>query len=219
MNNEIYDKIYIHENYGKQFAGTRNNVRVQTANCREMPNANTVVLMQDTPDGGVTITTGDFVAYFNQRYGCDRVGAMRRSVAAAQRRCELRRANDARVKTKERQEKKQEVKKEVKTKKHFRIGLSFKRVALAMMLVLAIGMLFGSSVLLKNANAEVVALESEVEALQTANGNEALTVSEETVPVQAAFAASNSVEIYPVAQEEGFAISALMNALASMGNK
>jgi len=99
---DIYDKISIDENYGSEMQ-KRSHVW-ESANSRknaaDMPNATTVVFMEDTHDGGVTITTGDFVAFFNRQYGCDRVGNMRRSLAQAKRNCELKEAKEGKARAK-----------------------------------------------------------------------------------------------------------------------
>ena len=107
MSRDVYDKIFFKENYSRQMR--ERTQTTESANSRmsasDMPNATTVVFMNDTHDGGVTVTTGDFVAYFNKQYGCDRVGNMRRSLAEAQRNCELKqtRARTAQQKTSRRQ--------------------------------------------------------------------------------------------------------------------
>ena len=78
MSYEIYDKEYFHDDYSQQLSEMRDRYRARTQSALKrratdknpMPNATTVVMMKDMPDGGVSITTGDFVSYFNEKYGC-----------------------------------------------------------------------------------------------------------------------------------------------------
>lgn len=218
MQNEIYDKTYIYENYANQFSGARRHAHVQSAQGREVPNATTVVMMNDIPDGGVTISTGDFVAFFNQRYGCDRIGDMRRSIVQAQRRCELKRAkarNEALLRRSAKKKRAPEPEAVTFKKPQPRARFSFVRVALGLMLVLAIGMLFGTSALLENAEAQVEALESEVETMQ-ATRSETTYVMESTSVDELNLCANDSVEIYTVNDDGLSTVSALLNALAAL---
>ena len=223
MNREIFDKEYFHDDYSRQFSEMRNRYhnRTQSALKRRsvdkapMPNATTVVLMKDMPDGGVSITTGDFVSYFNQKYGCERVENVRRSLVQARRRSELKRVSaTAKAETSAR------VVKKNTQKKANKLRLSFARVALCFMLLLSITMLLGTSLLLDNERQQVVSLQKEVELLQ----NETLhadvqATSEDFAHLESlSFSQENSVEIYTAEQEES-AMSVLLNALASLGKE
>ena len=97
---ETYEKVYFNDNYKEQFEELRNRYRARTNEALKgrkvdhdpMPNATTIVYLHDSGDGGYYITTGDFVEYFNRRFGGnDRIGAMRRSITNAVRKTEMRR--------------------------------------------------------------------------------------------------------------------------------
>ena len=94
-----YEKIYFNDNYKEQFEALRNRYHTRTQEALQgrkvdhapVPNATTIVYLNDNGDGDVYVTTGDFVEYFNRRFGgSDRIGAMRRSLFGAARRAELR---------------------------------------------------------------------------------------------------------------------------------
>lgn len=98
MNTAVYDKEYFEDNYKAQFEALRNRFHDRTQQAlagrkidkNPMPNATTIVFLHDEPDGGVRISTGDFVEYFNQRYGdTNRLGAMRKSLAIAERKADM----------------------------------------------------------------------------------------------------------------------------------
>ena len=218
--NEIYDKIFIRENYRNQFRDAQGHARAQSAEKRATPESNidAFVMMEDTPDGGVTITTGDFVTYFNQRCGGDRIGAMRRSVAQAQRKCELKQMRaQAEAQSRSTRQGYKKAQKPAFAKPRSRF--SFVSVALGLMLILSIGMLFGTSALLENAEKQVADLENEVAVMQEAYaGEQTAEVLEVTAAQIPELSACDSVELYAV-EEEGFAVSALLNALAALGQK
>ena len=94
---QTYDKVYFNDNYKERFEAFREHYRARTRKALQgrkvdhapVPNATTIVFLHDDPDGGVHITTGDFVEYFNRRFGDnDRIGAARRSLANAVRKAE-----------------------------------------------------------------------------------------------------------------------------------
>ena len=97
---QTYEKIYFNDNYKEQFEALRNRYHTRTQEALQgrkvdhapVPNATTVVYLNENGDGDVYITTGDFVEYFNRRFGgSDRIGAMRRSLSGAVRKAEMRR--------------------------------------------------------------------------------------------------------------------------------
>ena len=162
MTRDVYDKIFFKENYSAEMrerAMTRESANPRVS-ATDMPNATTVVLMEDTPDGGVTITTGDFVAYFNKMHGCDRVGNMRRMLSDAQRNCELKRM-------KEQAEEKARAPKQKSVRRPLRPRFSFVKAVFGLMLTLAIAVLVGTSVLLEQTQTELTALQNEVEKMQS----------------------------------------------------
>ena len=98
MNTAVYDKEYFEDNYKEQFEALRNRFHDRTQKAlagrkidkKPMPNATTIVFLHDEPDGGVRISTGDFVEYFNHRYGdTNRIGAMRKSLVVAERKAQM----------------------------------------------------------------------------------------------------------------------------------
>ena len=95
---EVYDKVYFRDDYQRQFEAFRSRYRgrVQEAlSCRKvdstpMPNATTYIELTELEDGGVTVaSSGDFLEYFNRRYGGrDRIGACRAALATAAQKAE-----------------------------------------------------------------------------------------------------------------------------------
>ena len=197
MTREVYDKFYFQENYGNEMrerAMTRESANPRV-NATDMPNATTVVLMEDTPDGGVTITTGDFVAYFNKKHGCDRVGNMRRMLADAQRNCELKRMEEQRAQ----EQKRAAAPKQRNVRRPLRPRFSFVKAVFGLMLVLAIGVLVATSALLEQTKLELAALQSEIEETQIVQGVEAQA---ETVDLCAyTLDGEDQVEIYATEAE------------------
>ena len=87
-----YEKIYFNDNYKEQFEALRHKYHARTQEALHgrkidrapVPNATTVVYLNDNGDGDSYVTTGDFVEYFNSHFGgSDRLGAMRRSLSGA----------------------------------------------------------------------------------------------------------------------------------------
>ncbi|MBE6629377.1 MAG: hypothetical protein E7624_00825 [Ruminococcaceae bacterium] len=212
---DIYDKISIDENYGSEMQ-KRSHVW-ESANSRknaaDMPNATTVVFMEDTHDGGVTITTGDFVAFFNRQYGCDRVGNMRRSLAQAKRNCELKEAKEGKARAKS------DAKPQAQraSRRPLRPRFSFVKAVFGMMLVLAIGLLVATGLMLEQSHLEVAKLEQEVAVLQESVSNEVFTQKDASSVVAATTSldGEDGVEIYPV-EEDQFVMAELLNAFASL---
>ena len=91
-----YEKVYFDDEYKNQIAELRDQYRNRTqlaisgtaSTKKATPNVDSVVFLRDNDDGdGVCVTTGDFIDFFNRRYGNnDRLGAMRRSLALAEQR-------------------------------------------------------------------------------------------------------------------------------------
>lgn len=225
MNRETYEKVYFQENYARQFSalcGDQDTSRTAAAPAVDqapMPNATTVVMMEDTPDGGVTITTGDFVAFFNEKFGYDRVGAMRRSIVQAQRDTELKRAR-THGKSKAPAKKARNMPRIERSRRDFRPQLSFMRVVFGLMLVLSITMLVGTSFLLEATRTQVMGLESEVAKLEN-QADEIVSgepVAENEQAELPSLSGENSVEVYlPTEEEKDSPVAALLNALAALG--
>ena len=215
MTRDVYDKIFFKENYSAEMR-ERSMVRESAnprANASDMPNATTVVFMEDTPNGGVTITTGDFVAYFNKQYGCDRVGNMRRTLADAQRNCELKRAKAqqmAEAESRKATSKKKQVTEHCRVRPRF----SLVKAVFGLMLVLAIAVLVGTSLLLEQTELEVANLRSEVEEMQAAKGTQVKMEMNAAAPQAYALDGEESVEIYEP-QEESSMMSEVFSAISN----
>ena len=226
-NTETYEKVYFHENYSEQFEALRNHYRARTIEALQgrkvehtpVPNATTVVYLHDSEDGGCTITTGDFVEYFNRRFGGnDRIGAMRRSIANAVRKTEMRRAAEERQGS-EKQPK--HISQSVQPLRSARSAFSFMHAIFAFILILSLGILGGTSLLLNRTETSVMALEEEVAMLEATNGTMLTTQYDSTTDGGAAthpdMNGEDSVEIYPAKNGGGVEMAALLNALASLG--
>lgn len=216
MTRDVYDKIFFKENYSAEMR-ERSMVRESAnprANASDMPNATTVVFMEDTPDGGVTITTGDFVAYFNKQYGCDRVGNMRQALSTAQRNCELKRARAQQ--TAEVESCKVGRKKIQVTKRHsLRPRFSFVKAVFGLMLALAIAVLVGTSLLLEQTELEVATLKTEVEEMQAINGMQVKMEMNSAAPEAYALDGEQNVEIYEP-KEEPHMMSEVFGAISKL---
>ncbi len=230
MSREVYDKIYFNDDYSRQFSELRERYhdRTQAAlrgrkqETAPMPNATTIVLMEDLPDGGVTIkNTGDFASYYKQRCGHDRLGEVRKSLSDARVRSEMREMRDKAHRASE-QARKGTVKKGVSTQKKrvtHRSRFSFAHALLAMMLLLSMVMFFGTSALLDNTVEELKAMKSEVATMQN-DESAVMLVEESEIPESTTLSGADSVEVYEsTEEEEGFSVMALLNALASLGKK
>ncbi len=217
MTREVYDEIYFTENYSREIGEKRERTMRDSAisrkNGADMPNATTVVFMEDTQDGGVTITTGDFVAFFNSRCGYDRVGNMRRTLAKAQENCELKRAKEQRIA----QMKARSAQKE-RTQSHERrprfARFSFVKAVFGLMMVLALSILVGTSLMLEQSKVELAALEAEVAAMQTEETSDLQTATY-TAALEGSFDGEDAVDIYPV-EDQPFVMTELLSAFADL---
>ena len=223
---ETYDKVYFNDNYKAQFESLREHYRARTSAALKgrkvdhdpMPNATTVVYLHDIDDGGCYVTTGDFVEYFNRRFGGnDRIGAMRRSVANAARKSQMRRDAE------EKQGKSTKVRHAsngVRPLRSVRPAFSFMHAVFALILVFSLGILGGTSALLDRTEANVMALEEEVSMLEATRGSVTAYQYDATTDEQTEFSAldgADSVEIYPAQNGGGVEMAELLNALASLG--
>ena len=223
-----YEKIYFNDNYKEQFEALRNRYHTRTQEALKgrkvdhspVPNATTIVYLNDNDDGSVYVTTGDFVEYFNRRFGgSDRIGAMRRSLCGAVHKAEMcRESKDRRGAA---SVEKHHERRSFQPLRSVRSGFSFLHAVLAMVLILSIGILGGTSLLLDRTEAEVMALEEEVAMLEATHGT--LMVDQynaTTVEDQASYpdmSGGDSVEIYPAVKGGGVEMASLLNALASLG--
>ena len=231
MEREVYDKVYIEDNYSRQFSELRERYHDRTqqtlqgrkAESNPVPNATTVVLMNDMPDGGVTITTADFVAFYNERHGYDRIAEMRRTLSDSARRVEAKRAQErATALAKQKQEKASGKLSRVKAKDTFRPRFSFVYAGFSAALVCSLVLFFGANAALNESKAELAALESQVATTQILENTEAV-VTEKYDVMQLAESATlcggERAEDVQKEIEEGISMPGLLNALYGMGNE
>lgn len=175
---QSYVREYFNDNYAEQFAALRDRYHTRTREALQgrkidrapVPNATTIVFLHDDGDGGEYVTTGDFVAYFNHRYGgSDRIRSMKHSLENAVRKSEMRRESEKR-RGKDQRVRTGTVDKSFRTMRTVRPGFSLLHALFAIMLVISIGILGGTSMLLDGAKAEVIALEEEVAMLEATSG-------------------------------------------------
>lgn len=172
-----YVKEYFNDNYAEQYAALRNHYHARTREALRgrkidhdpVPNATTIVYLHDDGDGGVYVSTGDFVEYFNRRYGnSDRIGSMRRSLNNAVKKSEMRGESRKRRNAEKNASKGAEV--SFRPMRTVRPRFSLLHAVFAIMLVLSIGILGGTAMLVDDAKAEVIALEEEVAMLEATSG-------------------------------------------------
>jgi hypothetical protein len=174
-----------------------------------------IVYLHDDGDGGFHVTTGDFVSFFNHRYGNnDRLGAMRRSLAVAEQKAE--KSNEFLKKQRTAVTKEQE-----KSGFAHRVRTAGRRFAFvpamfALMLVLSIALLTGSTVVLEDVEREVAELKAQVTVLEE---DAAITADPLANMTHLTLSGEDAVEIYPEEKEGGISMSALLNALAALGGK
>ena len=185
-----------------------------------MPNATTVVYLHDEPNGGVSITTGDFVEYFNRRYGGkDRIGAVRRSLEQSGRRAELRGEAGRAVRETRISEK--------RTNRSFGASvrtasarLKLLHAMFVLMLMLSVSMLICSSLALKKADSNVRTLESEIAVLENTHSGQAWLASYDAAPADVTYPAmdgGDEVEVYTPENEGVNGFLLFWNALLSLG--
>ena len=218
MNTCLYEKEYFTDNYKEEFNALRSRFHDRTQNAlsgrkvdkRPMPNATTIVYLHDEPDGGVSITTGDFVEYFNSRYGDqNRIGAMRKALSLAEKKAE----QSGEYAKQQRCEKARQGKSTTwqGRVRATRRPLTLANAFFALMLVVSIGLLGGSATLLQRAETVETPVVAEVQAEEITGASRALpTVDDSYVQT----VAENSVEVY---EAEEASTPSLLSALAFWG--
>ena len=212
-----YDKVYFNDNYSEQFEALRNHYRARTRKALQgrkvdhnpISNIDAVVYLHDDPNGGTYVTSiVDFKEHFNSRFGgSDRIGAVRRSLESAARKAENNREMDkkraAMVKRNE--------ERSFTPARSVRPGFAFLHALLALMLILAIGLWVGSTVLLDHTENYVLALEEEVAVMEASAED---TVLEGAVSnTYMSIGGEDRVEIYP---SEGVEMSGLLSIFARL---
>ncbi|MBE6554671.1 MAG: hypothetical protein E7663_00360 [Ruminococcaceae bacterium] len=222
MNGTSYEKVYFNDNYKQQFEELRSRYRERTRRAlqgrtvdrRPVPNATTIVYLHDDADGNTMITTGDFVEYFNSRYGDkDRIGAMRRSLANAEAKAK---------KISERAEREKTVRTRDRNKSGFahRVRSAGRHMALVnamflLMLMLSVTMLLGSSLALQRIDGQIAALEAQdkgvvvCENVYNASGSESVSYP--------ALSGGDTVKVFEVEEEQRSGISVLRDMWQLLG--
>ncbi|MBQ9802787.1 MAG: hypothetical protein IJW51_06940 [Clostridia bacterium] len=216
---EVYDKVYFQENYKDQIEALRSRYRDRTQRALKKsavdhaptPNATTIVYLHDEPDGGVRISTGDFVEYFNRRYGgSDRIGAVRTALSSAAQKVEKNKAA-----------KKQ--KREAAREAAFSCRMRFARrhvmlvnALFAFILMMSIALLAASGVMLQNSETALAQSKETAEHTEVVMTAELLSAEGSASTVSDGYltaADQNTVEVYETkAPESG--LDALLNALS-----
>lgn len=217
-----YEKVYFQEEYRHQFEELRGQYRERTQRAisgraidhNPTPNVEAIVYLHDNGDGGFEITTGDFVKFFNHRYGNnDRLGTMRRSLVLAEQKAE--KSNDFMKRQRTAISKEQE-----KIGFMHRVRTAGRRFAFVpamfvLMLMLSVTLLAGSSLVLEEMDREVAELEAQVDLLENDSSNETPLKDAAELPLSG----EDAVEVYPAEKEGGISMAALLNALAALGGK
>ena len=212
-----YEKVYMKDSYKEVFASFHDQYSTKAEKALQgrevdhspMPNATTVIYLNDGPSGDVTISgTGDFIQYFNSRYGTDRIGETRRSLEHAARKAEI-----AHLKAEEEKKKKERAPRAPMVKPRF----AFVQCVFALMMILSFALLGATSMLLQKTDERLVTVSSEVAALEQIKGDErSLATDVEEKPTYLALDGKDSVESYPV-EKNTPSFSALLDALADLG--
>ena len=209
---QVYDKVYFNDEYSKQFQALRSRYhdRTQRAlNGRKVdhnPTSNIAEFynLHDEPDGGVTLTSGDLVDYFNQRYGgTDRIGAARQAIQNATKKVEKSRE----ATKKQRAETTMHADNALRCRMRFARGhMVLVNAFFAFILVLSMALLGTSGVILERSAAEVATLEQQaienesVETVALFDGGEAAVSADYLTLTH-----ENATEVYEKpAQESGF---------------
>ena len=224
---ETYDKEYFEDNYKERFeafkqyyrARTRKALQSRTVDHAPVSNVAEIVYLHDDPNGGVQITTGDFVEYFNRRFGDnDRIGAVRRSLANAARRAE---------KCPEMDKKRAALVKKNAEKafapRSAKPRFAFVNALFALILLLAVGMWGGSTLYLERTESYVMEVEERQAMMAIAQSEENVAAVQEnsemvTTEISAfmSMGAEDHVEVYPV---EEYELPPLLSIFAKLGKK
>ena len=205
---QVYDKVYFNDEYSKQFQALRSRYhdRTQRAlNQRKVdhnPTSNIAEFynLNDEPDGGVTLTAGDLVDYFNQRYGgTDRIGAARQAIQNATKKVEKSREATKKART----ETTMHADNALRCRMRFARGhMVLVNAFFALVLMFSMALLSASGVILERSAAEVAVLEQEAtqnESVETATFFDGgASVSEQYLSLSG----ENTTEVYDKPAEE-----------------
>ncbi|MBE6603430.1 MAG: hypothetical protein E7636_03730 [Ruminococcaceae bacterium] len=219
---QVYDKVYFQDDYKQQFEALRSRYHDRTQKALRgravdhTPTSNIAEFyyLHDEPDGGVSLTSGDLVDYFNRRYGgSDRIGAMRQALSNAAKKAE----KSCELAKKQRSEKARQGGMALNCRMRFSRGhMVLVNMMFAFMLILSVVLLGASGVMLERSEADVAATE-----LQLAQSEQVQAVSSfddggEAEGASAAYLAcanENVTEVYQVEQKQN-GMDAFLRALA-----
>lgn len=216
---EVYDRVYFQDDYKQQFDALRSRYHDRTQKAlakravdhKPTPNATTIIYLHDEPDGGVTISSGDFVEYFNRRYGGkDRIGTVRASLANAAQKAEKSREY---VKMQKSEQARAEGGAISCRTRMSRAHTLLVNAVFALLFILSVGLLSVSGVMLERSEAQVMAAE---EAAEATSAYETVTMyAEGDTPVSGAYLncpAEDQTQVFD-AEEEKNGFDALRCAL------
>ncbi len=218
MNEAVYEKVYFQDDYKQQFDALRSRYHDRTQRALgkraidhdPVSNISEFYYLHDEPDGGVRLQTGDFVEYFNNRYGGrDRIGAARQALVNAKSKAD-KSGDFAKKQQSER----------VERKLSCRTTLARRHVVLvnaffAFVLMLSVVLLGASGVMLERSEADIAAIEMELSQSESVETS-ALYTSGTQDAVSDAYlmrVAENSTAVYQPKRSEG-GFEALLEALA-----
>ncbi|MBR7112523.1 MAG: hypothetical protein IKC75_06355 [Clostridia bacterium] len=200
---QVYDKVYFNDDYSKQFQALRSRYHDRTQRALngrtvdQNPTSNIAEFyyLNNEPDGGVSLTAGDLVDYFNQRYGgTDRIGAARQAIQNATKKVEKSRE----ATKKQRSEKTMHADNALRCRMRFSRGhMVLVNMFFALMLAVSMVLLGASGVIPERSTAELAAVEQQatktenVETITLFDGGEA-TVSAEYMSLPS----ENITEVY-----------------------
>ena len=224
---ETYEKVFFNDNYKEQFEAFRNHYRARTRKALQgrkvdhdpVPNANEVVFLHDDPNGGTMITTGDFVEYFNRRFGDnDRIGAARRSLANA-----VRKAENCRDIDKKRAAAIKKSEQKVFAPRSAKPKFALVHAFFAMVLLFAVCLWGGSTLYLSHSERCMMEVEERYTVMELNGSNNTatdgmglLTDENAEVSIFMSMGAADQVEAYPVEDPE---LPALLSLFFNLGKK
>lgn len=170
---EVYEKVYFQDDYKQQFDALRSRYHDRTQRALgkraidrdPVSNISEFYYLHDDRDGGVRLQTGDFVEYFNRRYGgTDRIGAVREALVNAKNKAEK---NSGFAKKHEKSEKSFSCRTALAGRHMVLVNAFF-----AFMLMLSVLLLGASGVILERSEADIAVIEAELsqsESVETAS--------------------------------------------------
>lgn len=220
---ELYEKVYFQDNYKEELEALRSRFHGRARDAltgrridkAPVPNATTIVYLHDDPDGGVRITTGDFVEFFNKRYGGkDRIGAVRAALVNAERKADKSREYAKRARSEQARE-------DARSKRPRTAGRSLVVVntLFALLLVFSLTVLSGTAVVMDRTDREIATMQAELASGEhgTAESVAAYNGAPEAPVNYLELSNENSVELYEAPYEESVVVSTIRQALAVLG--